>query len=87
MDLSSFFNKRSNLINLLILLILVLAVPFSVNLVRQQQQLKSKATAPSIEVVTNGTTVLPGTPPKLKLDKDGKAIVSVKLTSPLGPPP
>lgn len=42
------FTKK-NIINFLILGIMVLAIPLSINLVRQQQILKSRATAASIE--------------------------------------
>lgn len=48
--------SRKNLINILILAILVLAVPLTINLVRQQQILFSKAATDSVQLVDNSCT-------------------------------
>lgn len=80
-DFLDFFKQKKNLINLLLLGILVLALPIGINLVRQQQILKSRAVADpivfagdNVEQKSDGTWVA----------KDPK--ISLELTSPLGPP-
>lgn len=47
---------RKNLINILILAILVLAVPLTINLVRRQQILKSKAATDTVQLLDNSCT-------------------------------
>src|SRR3990172_3587432 len=79
-DFLDFFRIKKNLINLLLLGILVLALPLGVDLIRQQQIIKSRALAEPI--VFAGDNVE---------QKDGKWIakapqISLEITSPLGPP-
>lgn len=73
------FRSKKNLINLLVLVILILALPLSVNLVRQQQIIKSQAAVDPI--VFTGSNVE---------QRDGKWValkpqISLELTSPLKP--
>ncbi len=77
----SFLKNKSNIINLLVLGILVLAIPFVMRLVGQTQLFKSQADVD--QIVFQGPNVLEvnGTK-KLKLNAQGKAEVTVKLTSP-----
>lgn len=76
----NYFKRKENLINLLILGILILAIPLGVNLIRQQQIIKSRAqvdpivfTGPNVEK-RNGIWITT------------KPQISLQLTSPLGPP-
>lgn len=74
------FANKKTIISLLILVILVLAIPLGVELVRRQQIFQSRATAEPIVF----------TGPNVKL-KDGKWVatkpqISLEITSPLGPP-
>lgn len=50
--------SKKNLINILILAILLLAVPLTINLVRQQQILFSKAATDSVQLVDNDCTTV-----------------------------
>lgn len=67
-----YFRNKKNLANLLLLGILVLAIPLGVNLVRQQQVLKSRATAsaivfsgPNVKTINNKTVA---TKPEVTLE-------------------
>lgn len=78
-DFLDYFKNTRNLISLLVLGILILAVPIGINLVRQQQILRSRAAVDPIIFTGTGVSQRNGnwvsTTPQ----------VSIKLTSPLGP--
>lgn len=79
-DFLDYFKNRKNLVSLLILGILVLALPIGITLLRQQQILRSKAAGEPITFSGAGVT-----------QKNGNWVsttpqVTIKLTSPLGPP-
>lgn len=74
-----FFKSRKTLFNLVTLVVLVVALPIGISLVRQQQILRSRAQVSAIEV-TEGDCVE---------ERDGKKVlicseVPLKLTSPIG---
>ncbi len=76
-----YFKQKKNLANLLLLGILVLALPLTVQVIRQQQIIKSRAVNDAI--IFTGADVV--------RNSDGtwtskKTLVSLQLTSPLGPP-
>ncbi|MDP3758665.1 MAG: hypothetical protein Q8Q86_03005 [Candidatus Daviesbacteria bacterium] len=76
-----YFRQKKNLVNLLLLAILILALPLVVQTVRQQQIIKSRAASDAI--IFTGADVIQ--------KSDGtwtskKPLVSLQLTSPLGPP-
>ena len=79
-DFAELIKVKKNLINLLVLAILVLALPIGINLIKQQQILRSRAAAVPITVegscITNRNGKLVATCPQ----------VTVKLVSPLGGP-
>src|ERR1035437_10093471 len=82
-ELSNFFKNKKNLVNLLILGILILAIPFGLNLLKKQQIIKSRATGDPIIFVA--------APPNVYQKPDGSwvtkvATVSMHITSPLGSP-
>lgn len=79
--LDSFKNKK-NLISLLVLGILILALPIGINLIRQQQILRSRADVDTI--VFTGTNIEKRNGKSIVLDP--KQPISLQLTSPLGPP-
>lgn len=77
-----YFKNKKSLATLLILGILVLAIPLSINLLRQQQIIRSRATQDPIVFVAG---------PNVSQKTDGSWVtksttVSLQLTSPLGPP-
>lgn len=79
-NLTPFFTKK-NLINLLVLIVLVIALPIAIDLAKKQQILRSRASVNAIELV-DGDCVE---------ERYGKKVlicdeVPLKLTSPLGPP-
>lgn len=82
MDLKELLANKKNLLGLIILIVIIIAIPLTVRLVRQQQELRSKAleTDPVHFVTTNGVT----------LDAQGYKTtnpqVQIQLRSPLGPP-
>lgn len=76
-----FFKEKKNLINLLGLLVLVVALPIGINLVRQQQILRSRAAVLPIEV-TEGDCVEERNGKKVLVCSD----VPLKLISPIGGP-
>lgn len=79
--MEEFFKSRKTLFNLITLVILVVALPIGINLVRQQQILRSRAAAEPIEVVEGDCVE----------ERNGKKIlicseVPLKLVSPIGGP-
>lgn len=77
----SFFSDKKNVVSVLILGILVLALPIGITLIRQQQIIKSQAAVDPIVFSGDGVT---------KNNNNWvstKQQVTIKLTSPLGPPP
>ena len=82
--------NRKNLISILILGTLVLAIPLTIYLVRQQQVLKGKALGtPPIEFIgpANSLITLSGGRIGLKVSEGAQASVDLRLTSPFGAPP
>ena len=77
-----FFKKKKNIISVLILGILILALPLGINLIHQQQIIKSRATADPI--VIKSTTDVFQVNGQWVAKKDAK--ISLEITSPLGPP-
>jgi|GEM_PF-2330083 len=81
-DFLDYFKNKKNLANILILGILILALPLGINLIRQQQILKSRAAADPIVFTQNAV---------LKNGQwfvvDRTKPISLEVTSPLGPPP
>lgn len=84
--MNEFLKSKKNIISALTLLILILAVPLGMQLIRQQQVIKSRAatgatgvtfSGPNVKVVNNKTVV--------KLDADGNAIVDLIITAPNAP--
>ncbi len=55
--MTDILKNKKNLINFLILLILILAVPIGINLIQRQQVLKSKAATGSGGVIFSGPNV------------------------------
>lgn len=86
-ELPDFLKNKKNLVSLLILLILILAIPLGINLVKTQQIIKSRATSDPIVFTGESVVDLPGGKKGFKLNTEGKAIVKLELTSTLGPPP
>lgn len=79
-EFADYFKEKKNLFNLLVLGILVLALPLGINLIRQQQILKSRAAVDPI--VFTGDNV------QKKADGSWVALkpqITLTLTSPLGP--
>ncbi len=74
--------NKKNLISLLVLGILILALPIGINLIRQQQILRSRADVDTI--VFTGTNIEKRNGKSIVLDP--KQPISLQLTSPLGPP-
>lgn len=74
--------NKKNLISLLVLGILILALPLGINLIRQQQILRSRAGVDPI--VFTGTNVEQRNGKWIVLDP--KQPISLQLTSPLDPP-
>lgn len=81
-DFLAYFRQKKNLANLLFLGILVLALPLAVQIARQQQIIKSKATAETI-VFTNAFDLPNNKGKAFKLDDAGKAVVSLEISSPI----
>lgn len=79
-DFLDFFKQKKNLVNLLLLGILVLALPLGVNLIRQQQIIKSRAAVAAITFKGSNVEQKNGSMVALKPQ------ISLELTSPLGPP-
>lgn len=82
--MSDFLKSKKNLINVLILLILILAIPLGMKLVQNQQILKSRAVEASVtfsgpNVTTRNNKTI------LKLDADGNAKVDLIITAPNAP--
>lgn len=72
---------KKNIITFLVVILLLLAIPITVKLVQQQQQIKSKAAGDPITF----------TGPNISKDSSGQYVttdptVQVELNSPLGPP-
>ena len=83
--MKEFLKDKKNLINLLILLILVLALPLAIKLIQNQQILKGRATGADLEFVEEqGVLEKRGSIFVLKDAAQGK--IKMKLNSPLGPP-
>ncbi|EKD84797.1 MAG: hypothetical protein ACD_38C00158G0006 [uncultured bacterium] len=79
-EIINLFQSKKNLVNLLLLGIMILALPLTVKVVREQQIVQSRAVNPPI--VFKGDNVS---------QKDGKWVASkpqitLELTSPFGPP-
>ena len=74
-----YFKTKKNLVNLLVLGILVLALPIGINLIRQQQIFKSRAVADPIVFKGDNVALRNGEWVALK------PLISLLLTSPLGP--
>lgn len=80
-QLGNKFLSKKNILALLALGVLVLSIPFAVNLLQQQQWLKSRAAQAEIKF----------TGPNVKVDDYGNytttdPVVQVELSSPFGPP-
>lgn len=86
-EFADFFKQKKNLISLLILGILILAVPIGINLIRQTQIFKSRATGEPI-AIKESTGVFRRTKPDGTLEwvANKGARVSLELNSPLGSP-
>ncbi len=84
-EFSEFIKNKKNVATLLFMGILILAIPLGLNY-RQQQIIKSRASAEPIVFKGDNIVDLPGNRKGFKLDAEGKAIVKLELTSPLGPP-
>lgn len=81
-EASFLLRNRKNFINIIVLVILILALPLGLNILRRQQIIKSRAAVDPI--VFTGSNV--------RLKSDGtwvatKPQIQLQLTSPLGPPP
>ena len=74
--------NKKNLIGILVLAILAVAVPLGLNLIRQQQTLKSRATEAPITFSGDNAEQRNG----VWVVKDRTKPVTVTFTSPLGPP-
>lgn len=79
----SYFKNKKSLISLLALAIMVLALPLGLNLLRQQQILKSRATEAPITFSGDNAEQRSG----VWVVKDRTKPITVTFTSPLGPPP
>ncbi|MBI2596297.1 right-handed parallel beta-helix repeat-containing protein [Candidatus Daviesbacteria bacterium] len=78
-NLALFFQNKQNLINILVLAILILGLPVGVNLIKQQQVIRSMAVTQPIQVVEG----------RCVTERGGKRVlicedVPLKLISPLG---
>lgn len=82
--------NKKNIINLLILGILVLAIPLIIGLVRERQNLKSRALVPEVQFGGSSVRTIAGRQ-VLTLDSSGRAVADLTLTSPFdnqgGPSP
>ena len=81
MDKKELLTKK-NILAAIVVVLLLLAIPITVNLVQQQQKIKSKAA--SDPVVFTG--------PNVSKDNNGQYVttdptVQIELRSPIGPPP
>lgn len=79
--LQDIFRSKKNIINLLVLLIIVLAIPIGVNLIKQIQTFSPRAASPPIVLVEG----------KCVVKRNGVLVavcgeIDVNLTSPLGGP-
>lgn len=77
----NYFQTKGNLVNLLVLLVLVVALPVGIYLTRQQQILKSQAAIEPIVFLEGGCVQKQGTKVVATCPD-----VNIQLTSPLGPP-
>ena len=84
-DIIIYFKNKKNLINLLVFLVLILALPLGIQLVRQQQIFSSRASAPAITFSGPNVETRAGKQ-VLKLNSEGKPVVGIELVSHLGPP-
>lgn len=79
-DFKQFLKNKRNLVNLIILLVLILAIPVGIELARRQQELRSRAEEPPIAFAGDCIT-----------QRGDRSVakcsdVTLRLTSPLGPP-
>lgn len=86
LDSSDNLFTKKNLISLLILAIMIVAIPIGVKLIQNQQILKSRALAPSIQFTGQGVTCNGKSCVTTQVDSTGHATVDLEITSPLGPP-
>ncbi len=86
-EFSELFKHKKNFITLLLLGILILAVPIGINLIKNQQIFKSRATGEPI-VIRETLGVFQRTRPGGGLEWVAKkgAKISLELSSPLGSP-
>jgi hypothetical protein len=82
-DLIAYFKNKKNLINVLILAVILTAIPLGVQLVRNQQVIKSFAREANITFLP-GACVVNRNNNTVAICKDG---ITISLTSPFGPPP
>jgi hypothetical protein len=80
-DFSDIFKNKRNLINLLLLIILILAIPITIEAFKRARDLNARADVTPIELMNNPCVV----------NRNGQQVavcpeVTVKLTSPLGGP-
>jgi hypothetical protein len=84
-DLIEYFRNKKNLINLLILLVVIVTLPFIGEAIKYSKIFSSRAAADPI-VFTGPNIVTVNNQRTLKLNDQGQAVVDLELTSPLGPP-